>query len=291
MNTYHARCSKCRIFTIPSVQVKVLYASKNGRRVMATAIAQFTPKPRQRTSVIERHFFTAIAGTMLVIALAGFVPSLIQTSSRRAPVSPLVAAHGFLFFGWLVIFFVQSRLIATDRVSMHRRVGIAAGLVLALVVPLSFAATVGMVRRGFDLSGDLMRTIPPRLGADVLWVSVFQFGDLLLFTIFAVAAILYRHRPEIHKRLMLFANVALIEAPLTHIPGHTSQLRPFIIAIVQVPVALFLISAILRDWLLFNKVRPLTVSLSVVVFLFGPICANVIGPSAAWHRAAQWLAR
>ena len=70
---------------------------------MSTAIAQVTSKPRQRTSVVERHFFTAMASTMLVIGLVGFAPSLVQTSERRAPVSPLVAAHGLLFFGWLVI--------------------------------------------------------------------------------------------------------------------------------------------------------------------------------------------
>ena len=258
---------------------------------MATAVAQFTPKPKKHTSVVEQHFFTAMASTMLVIGLVGFAPSLVQTSERRAPVSLLVAAHGLLFFGWLVIFFIQSRLIATDRVAVHRRFGIAAAFVLALMVPLSFAATVVMVRRGYDLSGDLMRTVPLRLGRDVLWQSIFQFGDLLLFTTLASAAILYRRYPEIHKRLVLFANVALLGAPLAHLAGHTPRLLPFVVPVIQIPVAALLLATVVRDLLLVKKVRLLTVSLSVVIFLFGPICANVIGPSASWHRVAQWLAR
>src|SRR5580692_7722739 len=78
-----------------------------------------------------------------------------QTAGRRAPLSPLAAAHGIVFFAWLILFLVQSRLIATRHVALHRKLGLASVFVLALMVPLAYMATVAMVRRGFDLSGDL----------------------------------------------------------------------------------------------------------------------------------------
>ena len=74
-----------------------------------------------------------------------------------------------------------------------------------------------MVRRGFDLSGDL------RIEHDPLYEFVFPFGDLLLFTVLVTAAIAYRRQPELHKRLMLFANIALMGAPLAQTLGTDLQ--------------------------------------------------------------------
>jgi hypothetical protein len=58
---------------------------------------------------------------MLVTSTAGFMPSLVHTAARRAPLSPLAAAHGIVFFAWLLIFLVQSSLIASERVARHRK--------------------------------------------------------------------------------------------------------------------------------------------------------------------------
>lgn len=177
----------------------------------------------------RKLFFTCMALAMLAVAAAGFLPSLLHRAGRRAPLSPLVAVHGILFIAWLIIFLAQSRLIATGHVSPHRRVGVAATFVLGLMVPVGYATTVAMVRRGFDLSGDL------RIDHDPLYESIFPFGDLLTFTVLAIAAIAYRQQPEIQKRLMLFANIALMGAPLAHLIGHTPRLAAMPGAIIMVP--------------------------------------------------------
>lgn len=118
---------------------------------------------------------------------------------RRAPISPLAAAHGIVFLAWLCIFLVQSRLVATENVGLHQRLGVAAGFVLASMIPLAYATTTAMVRRGFDRSGNL------RIDHDPLYEWIFPLGDLLLFSVLVVGALTFRRRPEIHKRLMLFA--------------------------------------------------------------------------------------
>jgi hypothetical protein len=251
---------------------------------MATTLHQTSPELRQEVFV-ERWFFTGVAIAMLATSAAGFMPSLVHTAGRRAPLSPLAAAHGIVFFAWLVLFLVQSRLVATRRVAWHRSLGLAAVFVLALMIPLAYSTTIAMVRRSFDLSGDL------RIDHDPLYESIFPFGDITIFAVLVIAALAYRRRPEIHKRLMLFANIILMPAPLAHFIGHTPWLASLPAAIVLVPISLFLISAVARDYLLMRRVHPLTLALAILLFLSGPLRAGLIGPSAAWHHFASWLAR
>lgn len=250
---------------------------------MAAVSYQISSRGRERVP-FERWFFTCVAIAMLGVATVGFAPSIVNPAARRAPLSPLAATHGVVFFAWLVIFLVQGRLIAAQRVALHRRLGVAAGFVLALMIPLAFATTAAMVRRGFDLSGDL------HIDHDPLYESIFPFGDLLTFSALAIAALVYRRRPEIHKRLMLFANIALMGAPLAHFIGHIPRLDALPAAIILLPLSVFFAAAVLRDYLLDGTVHPLTLTLTVVMFASGPIRAGLIGPSAAWHQCANWLA-
>jgi hypothetical protein len=90
---------------------------------------------------------------------------------------------------------------------------------------------------------------------------------------------------------MLFGNIALMGAPLAHFIGHIPRLTAMSTAIILVPISMFLIAAVAREFWLTRKVHPLTVGLALGMFAFGPLRAGLIGPSAAWHRLAQWLAQ
>jgi hypothetical protein len=251
---------------------------------MATTSDPPSPQLRQRIFV-ERWFFTGIAITMLATSTAGFMPSLVHTAGRRAPLSPLAAAHGIVFFAWLLIFLVQSSLVAGRRVALHRKLGLASVLVLALMIPLAYRTTVAMARRAFDLSGDL------RIDHDPLYESIFPFSNLLIFSVLVVAAVAYRSRPEIHKRLMLFANIELMPAPLAHLIGHTPWLRALPAAIVMIPISMFVIAAVARDVLLARRVHPLTWGMALLRLFSGPLEAGPVGSGAAWHHFASWLCR
>jgi hypothetical protein len=251
---------------------------------MATTSYQTSPELRQRVFA-ERWFFTGIAIAMLATSMAGFMPSLVHTAGRRAPLSPLAAAHGMVFFGWLLIFLVQSRLVACRRVALHRKLGLASVLVLALMIPLAYTTTVAMARRAFDLSGDL------RIDHDPLYESIFPFSNLLIFSLLVVAALAYRRRPEIHKRLMLFANVELMPAPLAHLIGHTPCLKALPAAIIMIPISMFVVAAVARDVLVARRVHPLTWGLALLRLFSGPLEAGPVGSSVAWHHFASWLSQ
>jgi hypothetical protein len=233
-----------------------------------------------------------MALAMIATSIAGFAPAIVHPAGRRAPLTLLAAAHGVVLLVWLLLFLSQSLLVATRRVGWHRRLGLTSILLLALIVPFSYTTTVGMVRRGFDLSGDLHADPHPQPGKelDASTTSVFNFAGLLIFTVLAVAAVCYRRRPEIHKRLMLFANIELMQAPSGHFLGHFPPLE-LNAATALLSFSIFLAAAVARDFLVAKRIHPLTAVLTIALFLSLPIEGAVVGPSAPWHHLVAWLAR
>ncbi len=252
---------------------------------MATTLQQTTRDSRTK-SFVRRWFFTGIALAMLATTVAAFMPSIAHPAGRRAPVSLLVAAHGAVFYAWLLIFLVQSSLVATRHIAWHRRLGVASIFVFALMVPLAYTTTIAMVRRGIDLSGDLSLSI----GNDVMYAAVFPMFNTLIFTVLAILALAYRRRPETHKRLMLFANIELMPAPLAHLIGHSPVLAPLPGVIVMIPISIFVFTAVGRDLLVARRVHPLTWGLAILRMVSGFLEAGPIGSSVGWHDLVGWLA-
>jgi hypothetical protein len=192
--------------------------------LMPSALTYSAVTRRSDTALVRwlgRWYLTAMAVAMIVVAVAGFAPSLFDPSRRLAPLTPLVAVHGILVLCWLLLFVFQTALIGSRHVAFHRRMGIVAVVLLTLLVPLSYVVTMQMIRRGFDLSGDQGGKTDP------LFASIFNFVALIEFLVLAGGALVYRHRKEIHKRFMLFANIPLMGAPITHFLGHFDLLSLF----------------------------------------------------------------
>jgi hypothetical protein len=99
------------------------------------------------SSVGDERFFMRAAVAMAVVILAGFSNQLAMGRSTFAS-PPLVHAHAIVFMGWITIYVLQNVFVATDRMTLHRRLGwIAAGWMVLMLV-LGCSVTVAMVRRG-----------------------------------------------------------------------------------------------------------------------------------------------
>ena len=109
--------------------------------------------------------------------------------------------HGAIFTGWMALLFLQVGLAATGRVNTHRRVGRFGiwygAAVFTMGVIATFAAPVIHVHAG-------EWTIDQAAGFLIL-----PIGDMILFGSFFGAAVKLRNKPEIHKRLIVAATVAL----------------------------------------------------------------------------------
>jgi hypothetical protein len=162
--------------------------------------------PSRRHEVLtrswSRRFYLAITLILMGIVVRGFWPSYFGPLFNGGVTRPgIIHLHGAVFIGWMVLLLAQVGLVAMGRVRMHRRVGnvgIAYGaLVLGMGLVVSFAAPVLHVRAGewtIDRAAGFM---------------LFPLVDMVLFAGFFGAAIAYRRRPEIHKRLILAATVSL----------------------------------------------------------------------------------
>jgi hypothetical protein len=251
---------------------------------MITETTALEPRTPRRA---EGRFYFGMAMVAVVIAMAGFGPAAVDTASRRAPLTLAVAAHGAVFGAWLLLFLTQAILVPKGRIDVHRQLGYA-GVVLAVLMVISgYTTAVAMARRGYDLSGDLIQAT-----SDPLALLVFQLGDLVSFSVLVGVAVWYRHRSDIHKRLMLLATLgALMPAALAHIIGHSPVLREIRAPIILIPLIMLLFAGAVHDRLSRGRIHPVSLWVPIALFIWANLRAAVIGPSDAWHKFAAWLIR
>src|SRR5712692_552835 len=225
-----------------------------------------------RRLAVDRWFYIGMAFCAIITIVLGFAPSIFNTAARKAPPTPLVAAHGAVYAAWLLVFLAQTTLVATRRISVHRRLGTAAVLLAPVLIVLGYMTAIAMARRGFDLSGDLHIEAHPLLGL------VNPLGDLVTFGILVTAGYGYRHRSDIHKRLMVFATVGgLMPAPLAHLIGHLPSLREMA-PIIVVPIALFLFANAAYDRVSLRRIHPVSLWGALAIFVWKLLLNIVIGP-------------
>ena len=162
-----------------------------------------------------RWFFVVVACLLMVVIAVAFAPSfylrgLIRSHVIEAGLTPYIVAHGIVLTSWFLLFLVQAWMVATNRTQLHRTLGIAGAVLAAAVLVLSAIVVLHTPAR--DVA----------IGASVGQIALEVVGDLGLLVLFAglvTAAILNRHRPDVHKRLMMLACVGLIAPALARWPG------------------------------------------------------------------------
>lgn len=157
----------------------------------------------------DRQLFVGAALCILAIVFAGFARSyFLRGFFFHDPLPLLLHAHGAVMFAWFALFFVQTCLIETHRVALHRKLGMfgvvlaAAMLVLGPYVAFHAAAReVHAQDAGFFLA---------ILGFDLVIIT--------LFAGFVACAIALRGLGDFHKRLMLLATLSLLGPAIARLP-------------------------------------------------------------------------
>ncbi len=186
---------------------------------------------------MRHRFFVVTSGVLLAIALTGFSPSfflkilfedpgmIVQTADllrgdeegNGLGVSELplhVVAHGALSIAWMVLFFVQTLLITSDRRAVHQKLGVAGLFVAAGVAVSGVTAILLAIPRLIALAN------PPDPSIVIAENLPSFSGDVGVFMAFSVAvggAAYYRRRPETHKQLMLVASMLIIPPAIVRI--------------------------------------------------------------------------
>lgn len=240
-------------------------------------------------SRVKRWFFINVGLFMILLNIVGFAPSIVDPSARKEPLplTSLVAAHGLVAFAFLLVFLAQATLVATGRRDIHRRLGVA-GAVLALAfVVLGCLTVIEQARRGYDLSGDLSFFPPiPGVTAESGILSAIIFP--LIFGTLVAAALCFRHRSEIHKRLMLLAVLGLAGTPILHLIGHTSSLHAWFIPLGIVTSVVYLSVSAIYDLAMTRRIHLVSLWVPVPLFVV-PQLFNFVLPTAAWQSFSAWL--
>lgn len=259
--------------------------SEAGREARRDRAGPVATKSRRRRG---RRAYVIFVLLVILLNLVSFGPAIIDPSTRTVPLplTSLVLVHTIVSVAWLFVVLVQVTLVATGRSAVHRRLGVIAVLLTAAFIVLAWFATVEEARRGFDLSGDL---VPRGTSADPATILA-PVNTLLLLAILIGAAVWYRHRPAVHKRLMMLAILGLSTgAPIAHLIGHWPLLQRHA-GIIGPGSAVILLSVLaIHDRMSQGRIHPVSLWGGVGVFAWLVLFFVVIAPTSAWRDFAMWV--
>ena len=245
------------------------------------------------TRSLEDSFYVALAGLCAVVAVTGFAGTYwLQLPAGTFNGSPMLHLHGLLFTTWTLYFVVQAALIANGRYLNHRAWGLAGIALATAMVFLGVAVAIGGVQAriadGHAETGRAFLIVP--------------LSAMLLFGGFVTAALVNRRRSDWHKRFMLIATVALLNAAVARFfflvatgggPGIRPGLgppRPVEFALGPALLAdLIIVLAMLFDWR--TRGRPHSAFLwgaSLIVAI--QILRGPISRTGTWQEFADFLA-
>jgi hypothetical protein len=235
-------------------------------------------------------FYAGMGLVIVSLSIAGFGPSMVDPSTRNVPLplTSLVTTHAILASAWLLLFITQATLVATGRTAVHRRLGIAGAVLAAVFLVQGYVMSVEAARRGFDLT----RTLNTQ--ADPVGSLLIRLGWFLEFGVLILAALWYRRRPDVHKRLVLLATVGpLAVAPIAHFVRHwlpPDPAGPVRLAIAIMTILLLSASAI-HDRVVRARIHHVSLWVPVLLFAWQIGVAVVFPTRAALRDFGVWLIR
>ena len=233
----------------------------------------------------ERRFFTGMAIAMTLFVFIGFAPTyylypLVGVVPLRgtAPLSPMVHFHAILGSVWMLFLVLQTGLIMGRQHQQHMRNGII-GLVLA----------VALVAVGIIVALESARVGRTPAGWTPTAFLIFPLASVTIFGGFIAAALLWRHKTDYHKRLMILGTIAIL------VPAGARFSRHFLDGILPPgPIGgmilsnFFLAALVAYDLRKSGRLHAATLWGGILLLLSQPL-RIMIGQSAPWDAFAAKL--
>jgi hypothetical protein len=233
---------------------------------------------RSATARREHLFFGGMTIAMLIAVLVGFGPTYFFStiSGTTFELTRPLHVHGAAFTSWMVLLVIQTTLVAVGRTDIHRQLGVAGGVLAAVMMVLG--AYVALTR----FHAGLMNP-PPGIPAGVL--LAIALATIVVFPVLFGSALLLRGGTAYHKRLVLIATLELVMAAVARWPGVASLGPPGFFAITD----LFLVALVVYDFRSRGRIHPATLWGGLFLIASQPL-RLVIGFSATWAAFAAWVA-
>jgi hypothetical protein len=216
----------------------------------------------------------------LAAAAIGFFRTFLWPSIQGAFHGPTVVyVHGAFVLAWLLLFATQAALVQSRRTPRHRRLGLLAMLVAPGVVVSTMA--MGVVAMHRDLQAGM--------GELAMSLMLGTFTSPLVFLALVAAGLATRRRPDVHKRLMLMATVAILWPAFFrfrhYFPGVPHPEWVFGFALPQV----FLAIVAWLDRLKSGRLHPVYLWVGIP-FVVEAALETWLLDSPGWRVVARWLA-
>ena len=232
------------------------------------------------SAVVRPAFYRHMAIALSLFVIIGFSRTYyLRFLTDLPPLDTLVHLHSIVFSAWLVVFIVQTRLVAAQRVDLHMKLGAAALVLAVAIVVIGFAtAAVKATIPRIHPSG----LTPPQF-------TIVGIMSLVLFAGFLALGVAFRKRAAYHKRFMVMATIGVITPAASRIVGELG-LREHWTYLVPIFPALFVAWCLAYDWRKNGIVHPAFALGGAAVIVSWPL-RLVIGHSDWYQPVGEWIAR
>jgi hypothetical protein len=236
----------------------------------------------------QHSFHFAMACACLAIAVIGFAPTYWRAlASGTFRGGAIVHLHALVFYGWMMLYTLQTALVARGHTDRHRAIGLVGISLATMLVVAGMAVSISGGVRAEDAGYGR----EARAFMIVSWSAMAVFGTLVWMAIANVT------RPDRHRRLMLAATISMLGAPIarwflvllapeTLQSGSVAAPPPVIVSVPPAMLGnLLFIAMLVHDRRTLGRFHPTTVKAAVAVtavsLLIVPIAAT-----HAWDRLA-----
>ncbi|MEA3264515.1 MAG: hypothetical protein U9R07_13635 [Pseudomonadota bacterium] len=229
---------------------------------------------RRRSSFFANGALVIAGLVLLSFAGTYFVPMATKGESYTL----LRHLHGLTFFAWVALYVIQTRLVLTGGIRLHRELGIAGVAIAGAMLPLGIwmAQAAGFERMG-------------RGAPQPFETSFYNLADMTLFSLAFGAAIYAASRHvEWHRRLMFIAALNLLGpaisrlTPLLPLPFPWADMAPSVLA------DTLLIALAIHDRRQLGRIHPATALAALLLVPFHVIDPFIV-KSAWWNGLAPAL--
>lgn len=235
------------------------------------------------------RFYVKMAWACLAIAVIGFLPTYwMPLFQGKFAGPPFLHLHALAFYGWTLFFVSQSSLVARRRVARHRELGVVGVALATAMLFIGLGAAISSLRAA-ELAGT---------GEVVRRFTIVPVTGVLLFAALVAAALVNVRRPDLHKRLMLVATAAILQAAVGRLfvlafappAGEGPRVPPPVPVTIPagLVVDLLIVAGMIHDKRTRGRIHPVYWVAGGVVLAVQVLVAP-LSATGAWRRITDWI--
>ncbi|MCH8822238.1 MAG: hypothetical protein IH984_01905 [Planctomycetes bacterium] len=231
-----------------------------------------THLPKPKKSPLQRWFYLALSLWMGLIVVVGFWPTYFgPLLAGTLDLKLIVKIHANVYLVRIVILIAQTLLVLNRRLNWHRKLGWFAVGYAALMIAVVITA-LAIRFSNLHAAGEIREAHRSLIISSV---------DLLLFGGFLIAAIGYRKKSQIHKRLIILATVVLMGPAAGRMTFLT--FTPLILLVLYSPILL----GMAFDFATRRKIHA--VYIIGLILHFVSMLRLPLQDSDAWFNFSKWV--